>query len=110
MDKPDLGKKKKKEDSIDECNDDITLEKKKEGEWKKGERIFHGLYLGRDYVTGLILVGEEQSFIRWLVCGDILLMPLDNSLSLSLSEKIERVLLDKRIKIVWIVFYAVTHD
>lgn len=109
MDKPDLGKKKKKEDSIDECNDDITLEKKKEGEWKKGERIFHGLYLGRDYVTGLILVGEEQSFIRWLVCGVILLMPLD-SLSLSLSEKIERVLLDKRIKIVWIVFYAVTHD
>lgn len=86
LDKPDLGKKKKKEDSIDECNDDITLEKKKEGEWKKGERIFHGLYLGRDYVTGLILVGEEQSFIRWLVCGVILLMPLDNSLSLCLEE------------------------
>lgn len=30
-------------------------------------------------------MGEEQSFIRWLVCGDILLMPLD-SLSLSLGE------------------------
>lgn len=72
MDKPDLGyskrqkKKKEEKEGIPSMNATMISrsreEKKREIE-ERGKNLSRS-FLEGDYVTGLILVGEEQSFIR----------------------------------------------
>lgn len=72
MDKPDLGyskrqkKKREEKEGIPSMNATMISrsreEKKREIE-ERGKNLSRS-FLERDYVTGLILVGEEQPFIR----------------------------------------------
>lgn len=72
MDKPDLGyskrqkKKREEKEGIPSMNATMisrSREEKKKGNRRKGKNLSRS-FLERDYVTGLILVGEEQPFIR----------------------------------------------
>lgn len=73
MDKPDLGyskrqkKKRKEKEGIPSMNATMisrSREEKKKREIEERGKNLSRSFLERDYVTGLILVGEEQPFIR----------------------------------------------